>query len=185
MQIFLLLVLWCVRFRAFSEVQSQVRDRVQQPVPAPAQGQSESMIDYWRGSRAWSFQAFPGTSESLRKVLEMSRFLCEMNAANYCMALRHRLFLLMLVEGEHWRAHSKQIFKYKSGAWVQASALEINAWDVFLATEGLFICIADIMEQQEVQLKWKWDDVQATVAQLLNAHEGPCLEALDSQGKGI
>ena len=120
MQIFLLLVLWCVRFRAFSEVQSQVRDRVQQPVPAPAQGQSESMIDYWRGSRAWSFQAFPGTSESLRKVLEMSRFLCEMNAANYCMALRHRLFLLMLVEGEHWRAHSKQIFKYKSGAWVQA-----------------------------------------------------------------
>ena len=100
-----------------------------------------------------------------------------MNAANYCMALRHRLFLLMLVEGEHWRAHSKQIFKYKSGAWVQASALEINAWDVFLATEGLFICIADIMEQQDVQLKWKWDDVQATVAQLLNAHEGPRLEA--------
>ena len=60
---------------------------------------------------------------------------------------------------------------------MQASALEINAWDLFLATEGLFICVADIMEQQEVQLKWKWDDVQATVAQLLNAHEGPCLEA--------
>ena len=39
---------------------------------------------------------------------------------HYCMALRHGLFLLMLVEGEHWRAHSKQIFKYKSGAWVQA-----------------------------------------------------------------
>ena len=34
-----------------------------------------------------------------------------------------------------------------------------------------------IMEQQDVQLKWKWDDVQALVAQLLNAHEGPCLEA--------
>ena len=60
---------------------------------------------------------------------------------------------------------------------MQASALEINAWDLFLATEGLFICVADIMEQQEVQLKWKWDDVQATVVQLLNAHEGPCLEA--------
>ena len=47
--------------------------------------------------------------------------------------------------------------------------------ELVLGNRHLFICIADIMEQQEAQLKWKWDDVEATVVQLVNTGEGPRL----------
>ena len=72
-----------VRFRAFTEVQSQERDRLQHQVPGHAQVQKESTIDSWRSSRAWSLRAFPGASGSLRKVLELTRSV----RAEYCQVL--------------------------------------------------------------------------------------------------
>lgn len=59
-------------------------------------------------------------------------FLSDMNAANYMMSNKQKLMLIMLVDGEHWRARNQQIFQYRSGAWAGAGKGSSGLWQTTL-----------------------------------------------------
>eukprot|EP00974_Lingulodinium_polyedra_P113065 10944288-Lingulodinium_polyedra.AAC.1 len=46
--------------------------------------------------------------------------------------------MLLIIEGDRWRAHSKECFYYTGGCWDQVDALDINGWDYLTALEGMF-----------------------------------------------
>ena len=87
----------------------------------------------------WNQDAFPEMPEDVRHLLALYKYVCDLNASNYMMSNKQKLVLSMLTDGHPWRTHHRQIFYYKDGAWVRTSSLVMEAWDVFLALEGLFI----------------------------------------------
>ena len=62
----------------------------------------------------------------------------------------------MLLDGEKWRAHKKQIFHYDDGAWIMEPILVIKAWEHLLAVEGLFIQLALNLEESQEGVTWTW-----------------------------
>lgn len=90
-----------------------------------------------------------------------------MNAANYMMSNNQKLLLIMFLDGENWRAHNQQIFHYQDGAWTMAMALSIEAWELFLAVEGMFLYLAEIVEKEEQQPPWKWESICSHVLDFL------------------
>ena len=122
----------------------------------------------------------------VRKLLASSRFLCEINAANYMMSNRQKVCLAMLIEGELWRAHYKQMFRYEHGAWVMQTELKVEGWNILIALEGLFLEIAKLLEEREEQIPWSWQatcgHVQHVIGDLLRGGV-PILEALKATAK--
>ena len=90
----------------------------------------------------------------VRKLLASSRFLREIDATNYMMSNRQKVCLAMLIEGELWRAHYKQMFRYEHGAWVTQTELKVEGWNILIALEGLFLEIAKLLEEREEQIPW-------------------------------
>ena len=66
----------------------------------------------------------------------------------------------MLLDGDHWRAHQRQIFHFENGAWVMKGSLDIVAWDNLLALEGLFIQLALKVQAENVAISWSWDEAK-------------------------
>ena len=102
----------------------------------------------------------------VRKLLASSRFLREIDAANYMMSNRQKVCLAMLIEGELWRAHYKQMFRYEHGAWVTQTELKVEGWNILIALEGLFLEIAKLLEEREEQIPGRGRQPVATFSML-------------------
>lgn len=109
-----------LRFQAFSDAQEGIRSESIRPCPAEtAVDEAGKVLQQWKTYKTWSFASFPHADPLLRTLLEVSKFLSSMNAANYMMSHKQKLLLIMLIDGEHWRAHNKQIFKYNMEVLVE------------------------------------------------------------------
>ena len=91
---------------------------------------------------------------SEKKLMAMTQYLCQATISNYHLSNSRKLGLLLFVDSEHWRAHEKQTFGYKTGAWIKQERLSISPGDLFTALEGLFITMGD-----RGVLDWSWDAV--------------------------
>ena len=115
----------------------------------------------WQEYKSWSLSdaTFSSLCAEDRTVVEMSKFLATVSAANYQMSNKQKLFLILLVDGHSWRAHSRQNFHYDDGAWKMVGALSIEVWDTFLAVEGLFLDVAERIEAADQKVEWSWNHI--------------------------
>ena len=65
---------------------------------------------------------------------------------------------MLFVDGDNWRAHEMQTFKYEDGAWQMVEMLEINTWNILTAVEGLFIRVSEFADVQ-----WTWTSVYSVI----------------------
>eukprot|EP00435_Cladocopium_sp_Y103_P075877 s462_g68.t1 len=172
-------------FNAFSDVQQEIHAEPAPPRPIdPPVDESFNLIKQWKTYKAWSSMSFPHAEPPARTLLEVTMFLSSMNAANYMMSSKQKLLLIMLIDGEHWRAHNKQIFKYHAGAWEMVSSLQIEVWDIFLAVEGLFLTSAKHFEDQGGdQPKWKWENIKDKAIASLFEHVHDALQFFGDHAK--
>ena len=103
----------------------------------------------------WGVNSFPDFTPESRKLISIAYYVCDMDAANYCMSNKQKLMLAMLIDGQNWRAHCRQAFRYDDGAWVRSETLSIDAWDLLMALEGLFVQVSvDLAtEDRETQME--------------------------------
>ena len=97
----------------------------------------------WRGTQASDL------SKQALTLLVLAKYTCQMSAANYQLSNKQKLMLLMLIDGNNWRAHRHQIFQYSAGSWNMRSAISVDAWDMLTALEGLFIDSATMLDMAE------------------------------------
>lgn len=116
-------------------------------------------------------------------MLEMCKYLCDVNAANFIMSNKQKLFLILLLDGDVWRAHNQQIFHYSNGAWSMTEALSVEVWDTFLALEGIFLNVGEKMEAQENQPKWNWEEVSDIIKRIVLANPLRAVEILAQKAK--
>jgi hypothetical protein len=69
---------------------------------------------------------FDGHTEDAKKVAAMASYICSANVSNYMLSNVQRLALVLLADGENWRAHEKQAFHYEEGAWLRVSTLSVR-----------------------------------------------------------
>ena len=111
--------------------------------------------------------SYPLRSQDIQKVLMIAKFLCDENIAGYMPSQRHRLAILMLCGGEHWRAHKKITHRYdRRGAWVAADRLAIDAWDHLTAVEGLFVAMTLLDTPPE---RYRWEDFEVRLQGVLGS----------------
>ena len=172
---------FALRFRAFSDVQMESMN-APDPVHLPQPPMSELQRE-WSDLKAWSSQTYPDYHVETRTLFEMSKYISNMNASNYMMSNKQGLMLIMLVDGDLWRAHSKQIFHYRDGAWDMADGLRIEIWNIFLALEGLFLSVADKVEAEALDVSWKWSAIEEHVDILLRDSHVDYLPMLAQKAK--
>ena len=89
-------------------------------------------------------------------MVVLGKFVCDLDCANDMLSNNQKLMIAMLLDGEKWRAHKKQIFHYDDGAWIMEPILVIKAWEHLLAVEGLFIQLALNLEESQEGVTWTW-----------------------------
>ena len=97
----------------------------------------------------------------------LGKFVCDLDCANYMLANSQKLMIAMLLDGEKWRTHKKQIFHYDDGAWIMQPTLVIKAWEHLLAVEGLFIQLALNLEESGQGVAWTWADAQTPIMDII------------------
>ena len=86
-----------------------------------------------------------------------------MNSTNYMMSNVQKLVLFLLIDGDNWRAHKRQLFHLRDGAWDMEEKLSLEAWDFLSAVEGIFVSIATSIENDEKNILWSWADARSYV----------------------
>ena len=92
-----------------------------------------------------------------------------MDAANYCMSNKQKLMLAMLIDGQNWRAHCRQAFRYDDGAWVRSETLSIDAWDLLMALEGLFVQVSVDLATEDRETQWSWEAAGTDVINVIRS----------------
>ena len=115
----------------------------------PTRPPSSPLRDVYEKYIHWEERDHAIASPDVRKLLASSRFLCEIDTANYMMSNRQKVCLAIFIEGELWRAHYKQMFRYEHGAWGMQTELKVEGWKILIALEGLFLEIAKLLEECE------------------------------------
>lgn len=139
--------------------------------PEPDPDSSRTLLSTWKAYRSWSEGLLPSHDPENHLILQVVKYMASMNAANYQMSNKQKLMLIMLVDGEHWRAHSRQAFMYSNGAWVMTTGLKIEAWEIFLAVEGLLLATAKHFEDGGGNKPdWSWSSIADFVTSLMNSH---------------
>ena len=133
--------------------------------------------------KKWSQDKYPLQQANFRSMMEMSKYLCDVNAANFMMSNKQKLFLIRLLDGEVWRAHSQQIFHYQNGAWSMVSVLSIEVWEIFMALEGLFLKVAEHQEGQERAIGWEWGAVSGIIEGIVLADPIHAVKTLIEKAK--
>ncbi|CAL1143025.1 unnamed protein product [Cladocopium goreaui] len=105
-------------------------------------------------------------------MMELMNCIASMNVSNYQMSTKQKLLLIMLVDGEHWRAHDRQMFYYENGVWKMKPSLTIEVWDLFLAVEGLLLTVSKHFEDQEGDARpaWNWNAIRDVVSDTIQGH---------------
>eukprot|EP00435_Cladocopium_sp_Y103_P029827 s591_g7.t1 len=97
----LLLFIDVSEFTAFSDVQEGLSYTMPPEIAQLSGAVTDSeTIKGFKEYKQWSSNVFPVASKDFRKLLEMTKFVCDANAANYTMSLKQKLFLILLVDGE-------------------------------------------------------------------------------------
>ena len=156
-----------IRFRALSDLQFPVPDLRDDQVEARDKVKMNPLPAEREKFLTWSQDAFPEMPEDVRHLLALCKYVCDLNASNYMMSNKQKLVLSMLADGHAWRAHHRQIFHYEDGAWVRTSSLVIEAWDVFLALEGLFIQLALNLETENATPAWSWSAASVYIMDII------------------
>lgn len=116
--------------------------------------------------------------------MELTKYVCDMKAANYMMLNKQKLFLILLVDSDFWRAHSRQVFRFENGAWNMTSSLKVEMWETFLQFEGFFILLAEKIEAGGVAESvpdWTWSAMQSLVDQVIASHANGPLETFSQK----
>ncbi|CAE7597628.1 unnamed protein product, partial [Symbiodinium sp. CCMP2592] len=107
-----------------------------------------------------SVELFGGLGDGVCRLMVIAKFVCTMNCSNYMMSNIQKLTMCLLLEGEQWRAHQRQVFHYEDGAWVMVPSFTVRGWDLLLALEGLFVQLPTSLDDQELQVSWTWHDMK-------------------------
>ncbi|CAE8688578.1 unnamed protein product, partial [Polarella glacialis] len=107
-------------------------------------------------------ETYPGWSTTDMKLIAIVKFLCDANTSNYILSNAQRLGVILLVDGEHWRAHRHQVFHYQDGAWVMTPQISISTWEILTSVEGAFISLAE----QGADFTWNWTSAKEYVDQV-------------------
>ncbi|CAE7706700.1 unnamed protein product [Symbiodinium sp. CCMP2592] len=161
---FLLCVM--MRFRAFSDLE------IDPPAPhilapAPVNPNAITMPAMYEHYMQWGRNSFPDFAPETCKLVSIANYICDMDAANYCMSNKQKLMLAMLIDGHNWRAHCRQAFRYEDGAWVRCENLSIDAWDLLMALEGLFVQVSLDLAAAERESQWSWEAAGAEVLNVI------------------
>ncbi|CAL1171366.1 unnamed protein product [Cladocopium goreaui] len=157
-------------FRAFSDVQRSAH--LAPPPPDVRPEQAKSLLDVWKNYRTWGSNNYPNLPVHVRTMMELMNCIASMNVSNYQMSTKQKLLLIMLVDGEHWRAHDRQMFYYENGVWKMKPSLTIEVWDLFLAVEGLLLTVSKHFEDQEGDARpaWNWNAIRDVVSDTIQGH---------------
>ncbi|CAL1159484.1 unnamed protein product [Cladocopium goreaui] len=157
-------------FRAFSDVQRSAH--LAPPPPDVRPEQAKSLLDVWKNYRTWGSNNYPNLPVHVRTMMELMNCIASMNVSNYQMSTKQKLLLIMLVAGEHWRAHDRQMFYYENGVWKMKPSLTIEVWDLFLAVEGLLLTVSEHFEDQEGDARpaWNWNAIRDVVSDTIQGH---------------
>ncbi|CAL1142580.1 unnamed protein product [Cladocopium goreaui] len=158
------------KFRAFSDVQRSAH--LAPPPPDVRPEQAKSLLDVWKNYRTWGSNNYPNLPVHVRTMMELMNCIASMNVSNYQMSTKQKLLLIMLVDGEHWRAHDRQMFYYENGVWKMKPSLTIEVWDLFLAVEGLLLTVSKHFEDQEGDARpaWNWNAIRDVVSNTIQGH---------------
>ncbi|CAL1131577.1 unnamed protein product, partial [Cladocopium goreaui] len=158
------------KFRAFSDVQRSAH--LAPPPPDVRPEQAKSLLDVWKNYRTWGSNNYPNLPVHVRTMMELMNCIASMNVSNYQMSTKQKLLLIMLVDGEHWRAHDRQMFYYENGVWKMKPSLTIEVWDLFLAVEGLLLTVSKHFEDQEGDARpaWNWNAIRDVVSDTIQGH---------------
>ncbi|CAK0904007.1 unnamed protein product [Prorocentrum cordatum] len=96
----------------------------------------------------------PETEFERRKLLRVMTDLCDTTVSSYQISHAQLLVILLVLDGEHWRAHNKHTFRYTDGAWDQTEYLEILPWDMLTALEGLPVKLGTWQGDGEPPEEW-------------------------------
>lgn len=150
--------------QSFASLQPHASVQAEPAAAEQAKAQPKSFWDRHRavGSDIDVLAARFNFSPDVKKLMCMAKFLCDATISTYILSNTHKLALLLYVDGESWRAHCKQAFRYDAGAWTMQPRLSIDAWELFTALEGLFI---DIAGSEDFPPAWSW-----------LSDDGPCVQ---------
>ena len=142
------------------------------PPPDVRPEQAKSLLDVWKNYRTWGSNNYPNLPVHVRTMMELMNCIASMNVSNYQMSTKQKLLLIMLVDGEHWRAHDRQMFYYENGVWKMKPSLTIEVWDLFLAVEGLLLTVSKHFEDQEGDARpaWNWNAIRDVVSDTIQGH---------------
>ena len=158
-----------LRFSAFSQIQPEAAP----PAPQRPDGQAPvvkktSTLQSCQAYSEWVSTSYPHLKAIEQKILSAAKCLCDVQAANYMLSHKQKLLVTLLLDGEHWRAHHRQIFHYEDGAWVMRSQLVDDFWDALMALEGLFVKTAICAEDTNTTVKWTWSEASNLILQNFN-----------------
>ncbi|CAE7307333.1 unnamed protein product [Symbiodinium sp. CCMP2592] len=147
---------------SFDELHDMHHREAAIPVPPPPQdiGVSRPLISKVQAYKTWAEHEQGHLLPAHRIIVAMSKFVCELDCTNYMLSNKQKLMLAMLLDGDHWRAHKRQIFHYDNGAWIMKGSLNIVAWDNLLALEGLFIQLALKLQDENASMTWSWEEAK-------------------------
>ena len=145
-------------FRFHSEIQNASGPR---PIPPRVpQVKPSSLVEKIQEMNIEGIELFGGLGDAVSRLMVIAKFVCAMNCFNYMMSNIQKLTMCLLLEGDQWRAHQRQVFHYEDGAWIMVSSLAVRGWDLLLALEGLFVQLSTSLDDQELQVSWTWHDVK-------------------------
>ena len=137
------------------------------PAPVPPPTREQSLMEVVDAYERDGLVRFGHLTVDAQKLLILAKFITDMDCANYMPSNMQQLTVCMLLEGNLWRAHQRQVFHYEDGAWVMAGSLSIQAWDLLLALEGLFIQLAMSLQEQDAQVAWSWSEAGPHLTEIL------------------
>ncbi|CAK0861635.1 unnamed protein product, partial [Prorocentrum cordatum] len=109
---------------------------------------------------------FDDLPKDKRILVGLVRYLSEAPISNYALSNHHRLTMLLIVEGDRWRAHSKGCFYYTGGCRDQVEAFDIKGWDFIAALEGVFAKIGGAGVEDHDCPDWKWSALQGVIGEM-------------------
>ncbi|CAE7791620.1 unnamed protein product [Symbiodinium sp. CCMP2592] len=160
--------------------------QVSDPPKVPAKmDKAKNVLDIVAEYEGWSLANHPDFAPRHRMFMSVAKFICDMNAANYMMSNVQKLTIFMLIDGGSWRAHKRQLFHLRDGAWDMADKLTLEAWDLLSALEGLFVTIASKFEEAGGEVKWSWSEASEFIRDTIteSIHDGDLIDVLASFAK--
>jgi hypothetical protein len=102
-------------------------DELEGPPQVAAASGPDTLVKQLADLRRRISVRFDGHEDETHKIAAMVSYLIEARISNYMLSNLQRLALVLLVDGENWRAHKKQAFRYDNGAWKRVDGLFVSA----------------------------------------------------------